>query len=212
MKNYTKIVVFFLLIVMVISCSDDDSNNTDNNFDITRYVIGGKIANDRLCLLTFEGNNIARLKDVNQDRAFVYSVENNTVFIEDIGSFTIENNELVNVDVSWDFSQAVLLTIPAQNAFLNSNYSGLIGNSFVTETFFVIFSGQEGVFGFGSSASQATPNKLFIMHNAISGFYQSSELSDVFFIHNGKLVYERKVSLPGLSPNYFYAPELDRLP
>lgn len=196
----------------MISCSNDDSNNTDNTFDITRYAIGGKMANSRLGLLTFEGNNIARLKDVNQDRAYVYSVENNTVSIEDIGTFTIENNELVNVNVSWDFSQAVLLTIPTQNAFLNSNYSGLIGNSFITETFFVTFSGQEGVFGFGSTASQANPNKFFIMRNAISGFYQSSELSDVFFIHNGKLVYERRVSLPGLSPNYFYAPGLDLQP
>lgn len=213
MKYQSKIVFSFFLSMALLSCSEDDSpTNTENNLDITRYAIGGKMANNRLGVLTFEQNNIARLKDVDQDRTYSYSVEYNTVAIETIGTFKIENNELINVDVNLDFSEVTLLNVPAENAFLNTGYSGTIENLWVSEPFFTRFSGQEGVFRFGSGELLATPNKMFFMLNTISGYYQAAEISDIFFISNGKLVYERRITINGLPTNYFYASGLDRIP
>lgn len=87
MKNYIKIVVFVLSIVVLISCSDDDSSSAET-FDITEYIIGGKLVNNRVYIMTFSSNGLVRIINVDEEMQLSYKVDGNSV--TDYGSFEVE--------------------------------------------------------------------------------------------------------------------------
>lgn len=205
MKNYIKALVFFLSIVAVISCSDDDSSTTET-FDITEYIIGGKLVNNRTCIMTFSSNGLVRIINVDEEMQLSYTVEGNTVTLEDYGSFEVENDEIIFDDLEdINFENAVLIKKPEENLLKGKTFSGIVYGGGLEYQHFVRFSSNGALYGVNNTFETATPNENYDLIGNVSGKFQKDQFSDVFYFNNNQLVYERKGVFQGLPTVYYYS-------
>lgn len=209
MKNYIKTFVFFLSIISMISCSDDDSSSAET-FDITEYVIGGKLINNRVCLMTFSPNGLVQLINVDEEMQLSYTVEGNTVTLEDYGSFEVENDEIIFDDLDdINLENAVLLRKPEENLLKGKTFSGIIASGGFQFERFVRFSPNGLHYGTNDTFEAATPNENYVLIGNVGGIFQKNEFTDIFYLNNHKLVYERKVIPQNFSTIYFSSEGLE---
>lgn len=182
----------------MISCSDDDSSSAET-FDITEYVIGGKLINNRVCIMTFSSNGLVQLINVDEEMQLSYTVEGNTVTLEDYGSFEVENDEIIFDDLDdINLENAVLLKKPEENLLKGKTFSGIISAGFFQFEHFVRFSNSGNLYRANETFETATPNENYDLIGNVSGKFQKDQFSDVFYLHNNQLVYERKLTIQGL--------------
>ncbi|UPQ77716.1 hypothetical protein M0M57_08720 [Flavobacterium azooxidireducens] len=209
MKNYIKKLVFFLSVMLMISCSDDDSSSFET-FNITEYIIGGKLVNNRVCIMIFSSNGLVRIINVDEEMQLSYTIDGNSVILEDYGSFEVENDEIIFDDLNdINFENAVLLKKPEENQLKGKTFSGMLSNIGFQFEHFVRFSNNGNLYGANETFETATPNDNYDLIGNVSGKFQDDQFSDVFYFNNNQLVYERKVSFQGLQPIYFSSQGLD---
>lgn len=209
MKTTIKIITI-LFIALLFSCSSDDEKILAiEDIDPTNYVIAGKMLNNHVAIVTFASNDKASIRTTDLNIEADYTVDGDTVKIENYGYVKIQNNSIVYSEMDlMEFDDAKLLQKASQNVFKNKDFSGTIANSQFQIPFFVRFSDSGALHGAGETFEQANPNLEFNIIGNTAGIYLNQGFSHIFYYQNNKLVYEAKAIIGVQGTHYLYSEEL----
>ncbi|MDR6966581.1 hypothetical protein J2X31_000579 [Flavobacterium arsenatis] len=194
MKTNFKIIATAIITSLLFACSSNDDNQKIEvvNIDATSYVLAGKILNNHLTIITFNADNQALIKSLEQDIQVNYSVHGDTIKIENYGFIKIQDNAIVSSDIDGlDFDQAELLLPASENAFKDKDFGGIVATSSGMQfQHYVRFSSDGSLYGISNVFNQATPNSEYELIYNIAGTHQTESYTDIFYLHNNILFYE----------------------
>lgn len=206
MKTLFKIITATLILPFFFSCSsNDDEKEVIADIDPTNYIIVGKLLDNRLTIMSFSSDNTVSMKNIDNDVDATYTVSGDTLKIANYGFVKIQNNAIAYAEMDlMEFDGALLIEKASQNVFKDKDFSGTLVNSNGEIPFFIRFSDSGTLQGIGISYDDANPQIEFDVINNVAGSTDNEVFSNVFYMHNNKLVYEIKVEMPGAGLQYFY--------
>ncbi len=188
MKKCFKFSILFLLTSTLFTCSSNDDDSPGSPIDITQYIVGGELLNNRVSILTFETNGTAKISNVDEEIQLDYTVEDNKITLTGYGSFEVAYNTIVNISMeTLNFVDADLIKISDANQLKGKTFAGFVESSY---TYFR-FSGTMNRFGFGSTYDEAIPAREYDLIKNLGGRHQG-DIVFIFYLKNDKLVYESK--------------------
>lgn len=188
MIKYFKIFMLLLMTSLFFACSKNEDESPAETIDITQYIVGGQILNNRVSILTFETNGIAKISNVDEEIQIEYTVVENKITLTGYGSFEVAYNTIVNISMdTLNFVDANLIKIQDVNQLKGKTFGGFVESSY---TYFR-FSGTNNRFGFGSTYDEAIPANEYELIKNVSGRHQGDNVF-VFYLKNDRLVYESK--------------------
>ena len=216
MKTIFKITTATFILLFIFSCSsNDDEKVAINDIDPTNYIIAGKMLNNHVALVTFSSNDKATIKTTDLNIEADYTVDGDTVKIENYGYVKIQNNAITSFEnEELDFDQAHLLQKTPDNVLKDKYFMGpinVLSGAGFEQIFHIRFSASGELYGYGETFSSAAPNKEFELISNVAGKYQQDGFGNVFYKLNDKLICEVRTNQFG-NPIYFYSEELVHQP
>ena len=211
MKTYLKIITTALLLIFLYSCSGNDDEKEVEVVDIdpTEYIIAGKMLNNHLTIITFSSDNEVSIKNIDEELFSTYTVSGDTLKIANYGFVKIQNNAIAYAEIDhMEFDDALLLQTESVNVFKDKDFTGTLVNNQFQIPFFLRFSDSGILQGTGQTFEDANPDREFNVIGNVAGILEDN-FSNIFYIHNNKLVYELKVDIGQAGLNYFYNEGLD---
>lgn len=194
MKANFKIIATTMVTSLLLACSANDDTQEIKvvNIDATSYVLAGKILNNHVTIITFNAANKALIKSLEQDLQINYSVHGDTIKIENYGFVKIQDHAIVSSESNnLDFDQADVLQEASENVFKNKDFGGIVAMSNGMEfQHYVRFSSDGSLYGISNTFDQAAPNRDYELLLNIAGTHEEASYSDIFYLHNNRLIYE----------------------
>ena len=206
MKTAIRTITTGLILTLLCACSgnDDEKEVEVADIDPTNYILAGKFLNNHLTIITFASNNEVSIKNVDEERSTTYTVSGDTLKIANYGFVKVQNHAIAYAEIDhMEFDDARLLQTGSVNVFKDKDFTGTLVNNQFQIPFFLRFSDSGILQGTGQTFEDANPDREFNVIGNVAGILEDN-FSNIFYIHNNKLIYELKIDIGQAGLQYFY--------